>query len=156
MPYFSARGAGTADHSPLQWVLREAKRLHRFATSDSMADALPVLRRLLTNHALPAERLPALFRDRKKVQRKHVLRALACEAGHPSWEAYRQALDQAGAPMPMLALCAGRDAASLKLWFPSETEALRFATEHGGQAVCVGKHAVVLPASGLCEPQGGR
>ena len=37
--------------------------------------------------------------------------------------------------------------ANLNLWFSSESEALRFATQHGGRAVRVGMQAVVLPAS---------
>ena len=75
-------------------MLREAKRLHRAATSDALSEALPVLRRLLAARAVPACPLQALFRDRASLQRKHVLRMLAFEAGHASWEAYSQALAQ--------------------------------------------------------------
>lgn len=35
--------------------------------------------------------------------------------------------------------------ANLNLWFSSESEALRFAIQHGGRAVRVGVQAVVLP-----------
>lgn len=68
-------------------LLREAKRLHRAAQSDSPAESLPVLRRLLAAEAIPGPTLPAAFRARTQVQRKHVLRALTLEAGYPSWEA---------------------------------------------------------------------
>lgn len=131
-------------------VLREARRLHRAAASDSPSVSLPVLRRILAAAAVPAQSLPALFRARDTVQRKHVLRTLAVEAGHPSWEAYSRALPLVDVQHLQQALSAEQGTASLKLWFPSEDQARRHAAEQGGHAVRVGRQGVVLPV-----PQGG-
>ena len=127
-------------------VLREARRLHRAATSDSPAAALPVLRRLLATQVMPAASLPELFRQRARVQRKHVLRMLALEAGHASWEAFAQALPTLDAAPLLQAFDSQRGSATLKLWFPDEAQATAYAAEHGGQVVRVGQQAVVVPA----------
>lgn len=129
-------------------VLREARRLHRAATSDSPAAALPVLRRLLATQVMPAASLPELFRQRARVQRKHVLRMLAIEAGHASWEDFAQALPALDAAPLLQAFDSQRGSATLKLWFPDEAQATAYAAEHGGQVVRVGQQAVVVPADG--------
>lgn len=134
-----------------QVVLREAKRLHRAATSDSLCVALPVLRRILAARACQETTLPDLFRRRHTVQRKHVLRTLAVEAGHRSWEGYRPALALLDAQELEPFAFLERGCAKLNLWFSSEPEALKFTAQHGGRAVRVGRQAIVLPAA---EAQG--
>jgi hypothetical protein len=125
-------------------VRREAKRLHRAATSDSLAAALPVLRRLLAAGAITETTLPGLFRRRDTVQRKHVLRTLAFEAGSPSWEAYRPTLDHTDVRQLEAFAVVGTGYAKLNLWFSNEPDAARFASQHGGHSVRVGTQAVVL------------
>ena len=131
--------------APAGAVLREARRLHRAATSDALATSLPVLRRLIASGALPDDGLPAWFRKRAQVQRKHVLRMLAREAGFDSWESWRPALGTARASTLMQAHELRRDTGTLHLWFRNEAEARAFATLHGGTAVRLGEHAVVAP-----------
>lgn len=135
-------------------MLREAKRLHRAATSDALSEALPVLRRLLAARAVPACPLQVLFRDRASLQRKHVLRMLACEAGHASWEAYSQALSSLDSQAVVLSVAAQRSTAMLKHWFVGEQQAAQFASVHGGLVAPVGQQgAVVWPVQ---ERQRGR
>ena len=131
----------------IQVVLREAKRLHRAAISDSLSAALPVLRRILAAGALATTTLPDLFRVRCTLQRKHVLRTLAFEAGCRSWEEYRPTLAHTAVWQLKQFAVLEKGYANLNLWFSSEPEALQFATQHGGRAVRVGMQAVVLSAS---------
>ena len=147
MPFaFPPHSSGDALTST-QVVLREAKRLHRAATSGSLSAALPVLRRILVAGAVPTTTLPNLYGRRDTVQRKHVLRTLAFEAGHRSWEEYRPALAHVVARQLEQFSVLEKGYANLNLWFSSEPEALRFATQHGGRAVRIGTQAVVLPAA---------
>jgi hypothetical protein len=143
---FPPQSRGDATTST-QVVLREAKRLHRAATSGSLSAALPVLRRILAAGAVPTTTLPNLFGRRDTVQRKHVLRTLAYEAGHMNWEEYRPTLAHADGRQLEQFSVLEKGYANLNLWFSSESEAQRFATQHGGRAVRVGMQAVVLPAS---------
>lgn len=69
-----------------------ARQLHHAAISDSLRESLPVLRRILATHTLRDLSLPQLFQQRVIIQRKHLLRTLAIEAGYPSWEHYSRAL----------------------------------------------------------------
>jgi hypothetical protein len=59
-----------------------------FAASVGLA-TLPVLRRVLASGAIRHDSLPEAFRRRGELQRKHLLRTLAVEAGFESWEAWR-------------------------------------------------------------------
>lgn len=157
MPYRLVRAprASVTSNSSSQIVLREARRLHRCASSDSLADALPVLRRLLAAQAVPGDTLPNLFRNRASVQRKHVLRTLAVEAGYRSWEDYSRALPRIDPQALAQSLGSVRSAANLKLWFTSEVEAVRFASLHGGLAARVGNQAVVLQADAAGQSEEG-
>ncbi|AZC64573.1 hypothetical protein [Pseudomonas chlororaphis] len=125
-------------------VLREAKRLHRTATSGSLASALPILRRLLASNSLPGLSLPELYRQRDKVQRKHLLRTLASEAGFAHWETYRQALDELAPEQLQHFELVYRQAGHLNCWFSSPDEAREYVAHHGGRLLCVGQQAVVL------------
>jgi len=127
----------------------EARRLHRQLTDGALSSALPVLRRLQRAGVLPPERLPVLYAARQTVQRKHLLRLLALEAGFDSWEACARALQtldpQVLAPM----LAAERGTAELKLWFAEPAQAHAHALLHGGQAVALrGQGVVLTQASG--------
>ncbi|MGL4576315.1 MAG: hypothetical protein ACRCV9_16145 [Burkholderiaceae bacterium] len=154
MPTSSSRQLRGPEITSTQVVLREAKRLHRAATSDSLSSALPVLRRLLNAAAVPTQTLPSLYRLRSTVQRKHVLRTLAFEAGHASWEEYSRVLPLLDAQQLQQSFLSERGVASLKLWFPNEAGAEHFAAQNGGQAVRVRSQAVVLPVAQLAGAKG--
>lgn len=155
MPTHPSRQRRGPEVSSTQVVLREAKRLHRAATSDSPSAALPVLRRLLAARAVPAQTLPNLFRARNTVQRKHILHTLAAEAGHRSWEEYSRVLPVLDVQQLRQTFLSERSTASLKHWFASEADAVRFAAQHGGQAVRVRGQAVVLPAAPIEGAEAG-
>ncbi|AJO79631.1 hypothetical protein [Pseudomonas sp. MRSN 12121] len=125
-------------------VLREARRLHRSATCATLASALPILRRLLASDSLPGLSLPELYRQRDQVQRKHLLRTLAREAGFASWEAYRQALDELAPEQLQHFELVYRQAGHLNCWFSSLDEARAYVASHGGRLLPVGQQAVVL------------
>ncbi len=125
-------------------VLREAKRLQRAATSESLSQALPVLRRLLSSNTLTGITLPELHRRRDIIQRKHLLRMLAIEAGYPSWEWYRPELARMSADEVEHFDIVRSQASSLNHWFSSMTEAREYAATHGGCPLRVGQQAVVF------------
>ncbi len=130
-------------------VLGMAKRLHKAATSESLALSLPVLRRVLATGTLHDMSLPALRRNRSMVQRKHILRTLAIEAGHPSWEAYRKVLSSVAASALEHYDLIRPTAGYPNLWFSTATQAAEHAGVHGGRAVRVGGQGVVV--GGLSE-----
>lgn len=125
-------------------LLRIARTLHRSANSESLAVSLPVLRRLLATNTLTAISLPDLQRNRDIIQRKHVLRTLAIEAGFTCWEDYRRALDQMNIDDVTQFDYLRRAAGYPNLWFSTYDEARAYAGEHGGRALQVGMQAVVL------------
>ena len=128
----------------IRLVLRAAKKLHRSATSDSRVRSLPVLRRLISSKAFVGVSLIELFRNRQRVQRKHILRMLALEAGFNSWESFR----------PLLATLSDEELMIISggcfafgypnLWFSSLEEAERFTAQQGGRSYQVGTQAVVI------------
>ena len=128
----------------LESLLRAAKKLHRQATSESLAMSLPVLRRIIQTRTIRDVSLPELRRRREIVQRKHVLRMLAAEAGHASWEEYRRAVHAMSeaelAQLDVLATHAGYP----NHWFATFEDAQKHAAEHGGQAVRAGTQGMVL------------
>lgn len=125
-----------------------AKQLHRAATSDSLRVSLPVLRRILATHTLRELSLPQLHRQRAIVQRKHLLRTLAVEAGFASWEHYSQALrDMAVEQLPHLDVLHGTTGYP-NLWFSTPEQAQEHALAHGGRVMRVGTQAVVLMHQG--------
>ncbi|MGR8936145.1 MAG: hypothetical protein ACU837_17485 [Gammaproteobacteria bacterium] len=132
----------TADGIKL--LLREAKKLHRAATSDSLVQALPVLRRLITSDTLKGVSLPELHRRRHIVQRKHILRMLAVEAGYTRWEEYRRAMANASVAEVGHFDIVHRKAGYPNIWFSSLAEAQAFAAKYGGYPLRVGKQAVVF------------
>ncbi|HPK33801.1 hypothetical protein [Ottowia sp.] len=138
------------DAAPL--VLREARRLHRAARSDQLSTALPVLRRLIAEGVLAGTSLPQLHRARHTVQRKHLLRLLAAEAGHTSWEAWRPALRHA-LPQDLLHLRL-HGSGTFNTWFATEDEARRAMHGREGRLVRVGWHAVWLAPGSLQALQG--
>jgi hypothetical protein len=140
LPSFETSTAGQA----LPRVLAMARRLHKAATSDALALSLPVLRRLLATQTLRGCSLPALHRERSRVQRKHVLRMLAIEAGHESWEAYRGAL-ATQSPEDLEHFDLIRPTVGYpNLWFSTPEQAAAHAAAHGGRMVRVGRQAVVV------------
>lgn len=128
-------------------LLREAKRLHQAATSDSLATALPVLRRILATGTLAGLSLPTLHRRRDMVQRKHILRTLAIEAGFNSWEAYRPALALMTVEQLPHFDIARPQAGYPNFWFSTRAEAEAHVALHGGRLLPVGQQAVVLPTA---------
>jgi hypothetical protein len=140
-----------------QLVLRQARKLHRAATSTSIVFAMPAVRRVHAAGVFPGLALSALYRERATLQRKHFLRALAVEAGFPDWETFRPQLDL----MPPEAFehfkLADEGFAKLNTWFSNEAQAQAFADQHGGRVVKVGAQAVVMPLDVQAEaPDGGQ
>lgn len=131
-------------------VLREAKKLHRAATSTSLAQALPVLRRLIFSGALEGLSLPELHRRQDMVRRKHILRMLAVEAGCRSWEEYRPTLVNKSANDVEHFDVIRRTSGYPNVWFSSLLEAREFAAAHGGRVIPVREQAVVI-----ADQQGG-
>ncbi|MBV8250659.1 MAG: hypothetical protein JO200_19700 [Comamonas sp.] len=134
-------------------LLRAAKLLHRDAVADSRAQALPVLRRLLSSRALQGLSLPQLFAQKAMVQRKHVLLMLGREGGFEDWAGYRAALAGSAAevhmPLEAVALRPGYP----NHWFSTPEQARVHAAEQGGQVVQVGTQAVVLAQ--MADPVAG-
>lgn len=130
--------------SSTELVLRMARNLHRATESESLAVSLPVLRRLLATATLTAISLPELQRNRDIIQRKHILRMLAIEAGFASWEDYRHALDTMSVDQIPHFDYLRRQAGYPNLWFSTYEEAQRYAAAHNGHALKVGEQAVVL------------
>jgi hypothetical protein len=128
-------------------VLGMARRLHKAALSESLTLSLPVLRRVLATQALHGISLPALSRNRKMVQRKHILRTLAVEAGYSSWETYRQTLSRMAASELKHYDLIRPTAGYPNLWFSTAEQAAEHAALHGGLALSVGGQGVVLRSS---------
>ncbi len=126
-------------------LLRIARSLHRSAYSDSLSVALPVLRRLRSTSTLTAVSLPELQRNRDIIQRKHILRMLAVEAGFTSWEDYRHALDRMSVDELTHYECVKGSLGYPNLWFSSYEEAQACANEQSGRALRFGKQALVTP-----------
>jgi len=141
------RHSQRADDSAVALVLREARRLHRAARADTLVQSLPVLRRLLRSRTLVGVSLPELYRRRRMVQRKHILRTLAVEAGRASWEDYRPLLARMSAAQLEHFDIVGRQAGYPNHWFSTPGEARRHAAAHGGRPLQVGDQAVVLIGS---------
>lgn len=125
-------------------LLREARKLHSSAISASLAESLPVLRRLRSARVIQELTLPQLSQGRSMIQRKHVLRMLAVEASYPGWEAYRRALAGKSADELMQFDVMRRNMSYPNLWFSSTEEAERNAASHGGRVIRVGPQAVVF------------
>lgn len=140
---FSPNGGTTSDAAIA--VLREARRLHRIALSDALSKSLPILRRVLSSNTLHGMSLPALFRSRSAVQRKHILRTLAIEAGFESWETYRLALGTMTIDQLEHFDIIQRQIGYPNFWFSSLVEAQEHALKHGGRTMRVGQQAVVVP-----------
>ena len=120
---FPATSDSSAAVDPLDRLLQHARRLHRAARAAAISTAMPVIRRVHAAGLFPDLGLAGLYRARASLQRKHVLRMLAIEAGYASWEAYRAALpalapDACTPWLPSESLSAG-----LNLWFSNEAEA---------------------------------
>ncbi|WP_047391788.1 hypothetical protein [Chitinibacter sp. ZOR0017] len=134
------------DSAAVQFYLRQARQYQRAAQSDSPALALPILRRILHTGVCGQLSLPQLFQQRHTVQRKHVLRMLALEAGFASWEAFRPVLQQGAAPQLQAAQFMASGAGQLKLWFADHHSAAQYVAEQGGTVLGQGTQAVVMPA----------
>jgi hypothetical protein len=140
----SLSASASADTAALV-VLRAAKRLHKAATGAAPSQSLPILRRVLATGSLRGLSLPELHKIRTLVRRKHILRTLAIEAGHDSWETYREALATMRVDdLPHFDLVRSQ-VGYPNLWFTSVAQAQTHATQHGGRVMAVGPQAVVFP-----------
>ena len=63
------------------------------------------------------------YRKRAQLQRKHLLHALAVEAGHVRWEGYRDALRTLTPEQVTQAHMTDRWPASINVWFSNEAQA---------------------------------
>jgi len=130
--------------SAAELVLHIARNLQRAVNSKSLAISLPMLRRLIATKTLTEISLPELHRCRDIVQRKHVLRMLAVEAGFNCWEGYRHALDDMNADQVSHFDQLSRSAGYPNLWFSTFEQAQDYAWENNGRALKIGSQAVVL------------
>jgi hypothetical protein len=121
-----------------------ARQPHRAAVSDSLSASLPVLRRLLSTDTLRGLTLPQVRKQRTLVQRKHLLRMLAIEAGHARWEFYWQALRDMTVEQPPHLDLLRTSAGYPNFWFATQEQAQAHAHEHGGRGLQVGTQAVNL------------
>ena len=120
---FPAAPDSPATASTLDRVLHHARRLHRSARSSSISAAMPVIRRIHAAGLFPELGVTRLYRARASLQRKHVLRMLAIEAGHASWEAYHAALPTLAPEAIVPWHLSEHLAAGLNVWFSNEAEA---------------------------------
>ncbi|WP_051414438.1 hypothetical protein [Pseudoxanthomonas suwonensis] len=134
--------------SAIALFLRHARRLHDAARDDSPSRSLPVPRRLRAAGLFARATLPALYRARAEVRRKHVLLALAREAGCTDWAAFRTVL--ASSPEPHLdhLRLVQEGLPQLNLWFRSPEEAAPVAERLGRRVVRHGAQAVIAGAGG--------
>lgn len=134
---------------PAQTMRRHARRLHRAARSERVSTALPVLRRLQAAKIFSGLRLSELFEGRERIQRKHLLRMLAVEAGSGDWHRFCVALADSPAQAVSEVDLIERSWMHANAWFASESEACAHAAIHGGRVRRYGAHAVILTP----EPQ---
>ena len=119
----STRRSQTANNDPIQHLLREAKKLHQAAKSDSHAQALPVLRRLISSKTLKDVSLLELHRRQDMVRRKHILHMLALEAGYADWAEYKRVIAGTSIEHMEHYAIALREVGYPNLWFSSLAEA---------------------------------
>lgn len=133
------------DNPDLQLWLREAKILQKAAKSPSLAQSLPVLRRLLNSEVLTDISLLELKSNTEIIQRKHLLNMLAIENGSRCWKDFRQqvAAAEQGSILPNSIEL--RDAGYPVLWFSTVLEANSYTDQHGGRVIKVGSQAAVVP-----------
>lgn len=134
--------AYVTDQNPIHFLLKEAKKLHRYTQSDSLTKSLPVLRRLIATHTFREISLKDLHRQ-KNVKRKHILHMLAIEAGYKHWAEYKNALTRTDIQANLHYSLSLSDAGHAKLWFASYAEALEYQTQHGGEITRFGNQAVI-------------
>lgn len=128
-----------------QAISKEARRLHRASVSGALADALPILRRLIATESIRDQTLPELNRQRETIRRKHILRMLAVEAGFSNWENYRKALGKMQCDeLPHFEI-ASKYAGSPNCWYSTFEEALEHAANYGGRPIRLGRQGVVVP-----------
>ena len=150
----------SSQHSPrsggdlIKPMLRQAKKLHRAAISESKVDSLPVLRRLIASQVLRHLSLPDLYRRRNLVQRKHLLQLLAVEASYESWAEYRRVLSQRHSEAAVHYSLLLQDIGYPNLWFRSLEEAEAYTKQRGGRAVVVGQQALVISADESISSRG--
>lgn len=127
----------------LDLVLREARKLHRYAQSEVLSKSLPVLRRVIATQAIQNISLPQLRRQKEFIKRKQVLHMLAIEAGFLCWAELKNAVEIN--PAKYLKLQANvSHLCGPNLWFSTYAEAQSYAQEHGGEALQSGKNGVVV------------
>ncbi|MCM5678970.1 hypothetical protein M8A51_05430 [Schlegelella sp. S2-27] len=136
----SAQARGSA----LAFVRRQARELLREARDERLMVAMPAVRRVHAAGLFGTQPLSTLYRERQRLQLKHFLRALALEAGHPSWERYKPVLET----LPAQALgdyqVEALSVASLHPWFSNAEQAQAYADVHGGRVVRYRGQAVVI------------
>lgn len=136
-------------------VLRQARKLHRAAQSESISLAMPAVRRIHAAGVFPGRPLSLLYRERQGLKRKHFLRALAQEMGFPDWERFRPCLDQMSPEAFEHFKVADAWYVFLNSWFSSEEQARLYAAQYGGRVVRVGTQAVVISPESLCDADAG-
>lgn len=127
-------------------LTREARKLHKQATSDSKMRALPVLRRLLNANIFDGVSLVELYQQQALIQRKHLLNLLAKEMGYGHWSLVRNALSHPEVNLQSHPSIELQNIGYPNLWFSNINEAREYAAQNGGKAVEVANQAVVVEA----------
>ncbi len=147
--------AGMRSITAADLVRRQARRLQRASQSESIADAMPALRRVHAAGVLPDLALGTLYRERRALKRKHFLRALAVEAGFPDWERFRPHLDSMPPEDFEHFKVSDEWFVFLNSWLSNKTQARSFAAAHGGRVLRVGTQAVVVAPDAQAEGSAG-
>lgn len=138
-----ADSPSTPPQTTLIFFRKEAKRLQRSAQSRSLAQSLPVLRRLIKTQVFTHISLPELRRQQMSIKRKHLLNMLAVEVGFDNWNALKLRFVHSSGALshPRTRLL---NAGYPNRWFADVAAADAYAALHGGEVIEVGQQAVIL------------
>ena len=128
----------------IEFLLKQAKKIHRTALTRSTSQALPILRRLLINKILINISLVELNKNKTLIKRKHILQLFAAEAGYQDWGTYRKVLTSGINWQDDNYISALRHHSYPNLWFSTLVLAQEYVSNSGGRAIKMGTQAVVL------------
>ena len=131
--------------SLLQDFKREAKKLHKQATSSNKLTSLPILRRLIKQNVFFDVKIMALLKNRAEVQLKHTYQLLAKEVGYKTWTELKQQLEGMSDDQKRHYSMKLKGAGYPNLWFSNTKEAESYVQLNGGEVINVGEQAVVVP-----------
>ena len=129
----------------LQDFKREAKKLHKQATSSNKLESLPILRRLIKQNVFYDVKVMELLEKRAEIQLKYIYQLLAKEVGYKTWAELKQQLEEMSDEQKRHYSMKLKGAGYPNLWFSSAKEAESYVQINGGEVIAVGEQAVVVP-----------